>query len=161
MRAADAILRSACGRRFTAAVLRVELGGHCIFENAYGAVDDEGGARIDPATRFDLASLTKVFVSTAALRAVAAGRVELDGDLRSLVPEWREREHGRITVRRLLAHDAGLQSGADYRTLLGESVEAYALERPLGGAGWRTGHLQRSWLHRAGRRIGAARTLSL
>jgi CubicO group peptidase (beta-lactamase class C family) len=31
----------------------------------------------------------------------------------------------------LLAHTAGLQSGADYRTLFAESVERYALARPL------------------------------
>ncbi len=49
----------------------------------------------------------------------------------TLVPEWNTPEKSAITLRRLLAHDAGLQSGADYRELFGADVERYALERPL------------------------------
>ena len=43
---AEAILREACGVRFTAAVLRVERGGRPLFERAFGAVDDEGGEAV-------------------------------------------------------------------------------------------------------------------
>jgi CubicO group peptidase (beta-lactamase class C family) len=128
---ADRIARAGIGSRYTAAVLRVERGGRAIFERAYGAVDDAGGAAVEVTTRFDLASLTKVFVATNVLAVAGAGVFALDEPAACLLPEWRDSGHAAITPRMLLAHTAGLQSGADYRTLFDENVERYALARPL------------------------------
>ncbi len=135
----DAVMRAACGVRFTAAVLRIERAGGAVFERAYGTLDDSANAsRTSVTTAFDLASLTKVFVATAALRTVAAGTLALDTPLVALVPEWRDTAHARVTLRMLLAHTAGMQSGADYRTLLAENVERFALLRePVAPAGER------------------------
>ena len=66
----------------------------------------------------DLASITKVFVATVALDHVARGALTLDDPLTPVVPEWRGTDHAPITLRRILSHDAGFKSGADYRTLL-------------------------------------------
>jgi CubicO group peptidase (beta-lactamase class C family) len=84
-------------------------------------------------TRFDLASLTKLFVATLALLSVANGTLELDRPLVDAFPEWRSRPHAAITLRMLLAHTSGMNSGADYRTILGENVERFAIERELIG----------------------------
>jgi CubicO group peptidase (beta-lactamase class C family) len=130
--AADEVIREALGVRCTAVVLRVEHGGRSIFERAYGALDESAASpSTTVTTRFDLASLTKVVVATAALRAVAEGSLRLDAPLAGAVPEWRDRAQGAITLRMLLAHTSGMQSGADYRQLLGSDVELYALLRPL------------------------------
>jgi CubicO group peptidase (beta-lactamase class C family) len=132
MREADALVRQACFQRFTAAVLRVERRGRAIFERAYGSLDAEGAPATEVTTRFDLASLTKVAVASAALDLVARGRLVLDAPLVELLPEWRgDPQKARITPRMLLAHTSGMQSGADYRTLFGENVAAFALARPL------------------------------
>lgn len=129
---ADEIVRRGCGERYTGAVLRIECGGALVFERAYGTLDDSPGARdVEPTTRFDLASLTKVYVATAALRAVADGTLALDAPVAASLGEWRRTLHARVTLRMLLAHTAGLQSGADFRTLFDERVETYALARPL------------------------------
>lgn len=118
--------------RFTAAVVRVEQAGRVTFERAYGAVDDGAYARpVERTTRFDLASLTKIFVATAALQAVGARAIGLDASLASVLPEWRATAHETITLRMLLAHTGGLHSGADYRSLLNENVERFALNHPL------------------------------
>ncbi|MBD5635433.1 MAG: beta-lactamase family protein, partial [Candidatus Eremiobacteraeota bacterium] len=130
---ADAIVRAGLGSRYTAAVLRVELRGRVAFERAYGSVDAKDGAAVLVTTRFDLASLTKVFVATALLTAVADGNFTLDEPASRLLPEWRGTQHESIVPRMLLAHTAGLQSGADYRTLFAENVERFALARPLVG----------------------------
>ncbi len=128
----DALLREACGKRFTAAVLRVQRHGVSVFEAAYGYLDDTPGARpAHPGTRFDLASLTKLFVATLALEAVAHGKLSLDGELTPFIPEWEGTVHAAITLRQLLAHTSGMLSGADYRTLLDVDVERFALTRPL------------------------------
>jgi len=132
LRAADAVVRGALGARFTAAVLRVERGGRLVGERAYGRVDEQPqSAPVDGATRFDLASLTKIFVSTAALRSAATDALPLDEPLTSQIPEWLATEHAPITPRHLLAHTSGMQSGADYRELLGDDVERFSLLRPL------------------------------
>jgi CubicO group peptidase (beta-lactamase class C family) len=80
--ACDGIVRAGLGERYTGAVLRVERAGAAVFERAYGrlaAAPDDGDVEIT--TRFDLASLTKVFVSTLALIAVDERRLALDEPL--------------------------------------------------------------------------------
>ncbi len=126
------MVRAALGVRFTAAVVRVERGGRLVHERAFGATSADAFARpIDPTTRFDLASLSKVILAAAVLRAVDDATIALDAPI-EVLPEWRARDDARtITWRMLLAHTSGLQSGADYRTLLRENVETYALSVPL------------------------------
>jgi CubicO group peptidase (beta-lactamase class C family) len=129
------IVRDAVGTRFTGAVLRIEHGGRALWEEACGAVDDSAEALpVEVTTRFDLASLTKPFVAAAVLRAVSDGLLELDAPLAALLPEWRGRPHAAITPRMLLAHTSGMQSGADYRVLIGDNVERFALAQELGTA---------------------------
>jgi len=125
-------VRDALGVRYSAAVVRVERGGRAVHERAFGRTRDDGPAlpcEVD--TRFDLASITKVFVATVAVQDVAHGALELDAPLRDPIAEWRGTPHETITLRRILAHDAGFKSGADYRTLFTENVEDYALREPL------------------------------
>ncbi len=129
--AADALVRAEVGRRYTGAVLRVERNGRAVFESAYGALDAEGGAPVEVTSRFDLASLTKLFVAALVLAAAADGVLALDEPAARFLREWRTPAHASITPRLLLAHSAGLASGADYRTLFGEDVERFAREREL------------------------------
>ncbi len=125
-------MRAALGTRFSAAVVRIEQGGRLRYERAFGRTRaDDPALPVYDDTHFDLASITKVFVSTVALDEVAHGTLSLDGSLEALVPEWRGTPHAAITLRRILAHDAGFKSGADYRTLLDKDVERFALTEPL------------------------------
>ncbi len=125
-------LEAALDRSFTAAVARVERGGELVYERAFGTTrTDAKGAPVYVDTRFDLASLTKIFISTVALDLVARGLVELDAPLRRFLPEWNDDEHAPITMRMLLAHNSGMHSGADYRELLDLDVADFALRRPL------------------------------
>ncbi|MBV9233459.1 MAG: beta-lactamase family protein [Candidatus Eremiobacteraeota bacterium] len=126
-----AIMREACGREFTGAVARVEHRGRLVFERAYGETRADALARaVYCDTLFDLASLTKLFVATLALQAVAGGVLQLDEPLTSVIPEWRDTERAAVTLRMLLAHNSGMDSGADYRQILDENVERFALDAP-------------------------------
>jgi CubicO group peptidase (beta-lactamase class C family) len=131
--ALDAILAQHLFSRYSAAVVRVERGGHVVYERALGTMRDDGGAPVYADTRFDLASITKVFVAGVALRLVAHGALELDAPLSTIVREWRGTAHEPITLRQILAHTAGFRSGADYRTLFREHIETFALREPLVG----------------------------
>ena len=111
---------------------RVEHRGRPVFERAYGVTRDDDAARpIFVDTRFDLASLSKLFTATLALRGVAEGTFDLDASLLAWFPEWRGTKHAAITLRMLLAHVSGMNSGADYRQLLGSNIVTFALEREL------------------------------
>ncbi len=124
-------MRTALGTRYSAAVVRVEQRGGLAFERAYGRMRDDAPSSpcwVD--TCFDIASITKVFVATVALALVADGRLALDVPLLDVIPEWRATQHAAITLRQILAHEAGFTSGADYRALLGTNVEWFALAEP-------------------------------
>jgi CubicO group peptidase (beta-lactamase class C family) len=127
----DATIDAALGTRFSAAVVRVERHGRVVYERAAGRMRDDGGEAVAVDTRFDLASITKVFVASVALACVARGALALDEPLVALVPEWRDDAHAAITLRQILAHTGGFRSGADFRTLFDEHVESFALRAPL------------------------------
>jgi CubicO group peptidase (beta-lactamase class C family) len=130
--ATDETMRAACDVQFTGAVARVEHAGRVVFERAYGATrSDAGGHPVYSDTRFDLASLTKLFVATLVLELAGGGALRLDESLASTLPEWRGRPQAAITARMLLAHTSGMNSGADYRAILSENVERFALNADL------------------------------
>ncbi len=126
------LLQAYLGKEYTAAVARIEHRGRVVFERAYGLTRDDALARpVYVDTLFDLASLTKLFVATLALRLVADGKLKLDEPLSVILPEWRRDGHRAITLRMLLAHTSGMNSGADYRAILDENVETFALNSSL------------------------------
>lgn len=128
---ADATIAQGLGSRFSAAVLRVERRGRLLHERAFGTTRSDGGVPIRVDTRFDLASLTKIFATTIALQLVARGTLALDRSLANPIVEWRSTGHEPITLRDLLAHVSGMHSGADYRVLLDHNVVEYTLHRAL------------------------------
>lgn len=58
-------------------------------------------------TRYRWASISKPLTATTALRLAAAGRFDLDGDVRSWVPEYPD-QGVRITPRLILCHQSGI-----------------------------------------------------
>lgn len=125
-------MRRYLGTRYSAAAVRIDVAGRPQFVRAYGSVTAASGAPpVFADTRFDVASLTKIFVSTVALVLVGEKRLALDSPVCDILVEWRATAHAPITLRMILAHVAGFRSGADYRTLFDCDVEAFALREPL------------------------------
>lgn len=128
----ERVLQNALAEKcFTAAVARIEFRGVPVFERAFGVTRDDAPQPIVVDTAFDLASITKVFVSTEALAAVSEGLLDLDEPLVRWFTQWKGTAHEPITLRMLLAHTSGMNSGADYRQLLGSNVVEFALRREL------------------------------
>lgn len=65
-------------------------------------------------TLYDLASLTKPFVATAALRLYQRGRFPLDEPVSGLIPEARDLPVGRRRWDQVLSHRAGLDAWAPF-----------------------------------------------
>ena len=86
--------------------------GQLIYRGVFGnqsLVPEVIGMRTD--TLFDLASLTKVMVTTTAvMQLLEAGRLELDSCVSQYWPDFASNGKDRITVRELLTHTSGLQA---------------------------------------------------
>jgi len=109
-----------------AAVLVIHRG-EKVLERGYGSANLETGRRVDAATNFRLASITKQFTATAIMLLVADGLLSLDTELRSLYPDFNGYADG-ITIRHLLQHQSGLQ---DYESMLSEDATEQVHDRDV------------------------------
>ena len=88
-------------------------GGGVAWARSCGVLDAATGAPVTAATRFEAASTSKLVTAVLALHMVQAGRLDLDRDVNDYLKSWRvpDNDHTRVekvTLRRLLTHQAGL-----------------------------------------------------
>lgn len=111
----DAVLDDFVGRgAIVGAVTLVARGGRLVHARAAGLADREGGRPMTVDTPFRLASVTKPFVTVAALALVERGELELDAPIATWLPSFRPcfgDEQPDITLRHLLTHTSGLGYG--------------------------------------------------
>ena len=104
----DAIVADAIERRvFPGAVVLIARGDDVLHQAAYGTTmyGDPGSRPVRLDTIYDVASLTKMFTATAALRLGDAGALDLNAPAASYLPEFRAPD---VTIRHLLTHTSGL-----------------------------------------------------
>jgi CubicO group peptidase (beta-lactamase class C family) len=100
-------------RVFPGAVLLVCKAGDIRFHKAYGYSNIFTRHKTMAATVFDLASLTKPLATTLAImNLIDQGRLELEQDLETVLPEFKKTEKKKIKIKHLLSHNSGLP---DYR----------------------------------------------
>ncbi len=87
--------------------------GRTVFEGCYGPADRSSGAPVTPATRFGLASVTKMVTAATVLGLVRQGLLDLHRPLVELLPAGRRPStlHPGVTAHHLLCHTSGI---ADY-----------------------------------------------
>ncbi len=115
---AFAVIREAIAQRaFPGAALAVTHRGSLVASQGFGAFNyDQDATRVRAGTVFDLASLTKVIVTTtAAMLLQERGQMDVDAPLAGYLPDFvslapREQQAARaaVTIRTLLAHSSGL-----------------------------------------------------
>ncbi|MGO3815712.1 MAG: serine hydrolase domain-containing protein, partial [Cellulosimicrobium funkei] len=76
--ALDTHLRSAADADDFSGVVRVERHGEVLLERAYGVASRRWSVPVRTSTRFDVASVTKLFTAVAVLQLVGDGRLGLD-----------------------------------------------------------------------------------
>jgi CubicO group peptidase (beta-lactamase class C family) len=111
-----------------------------------GVADVRSSAPVQPSTVFRLASLSKLFTATLAMRCVDDGTLDLDVPIITYLPELRlpSRRAGRsITMRHLLSHTSGLSAAPRHEPPPHDDVLAYVLgaaftprQRTAPGAVW-------------------------
>jgi len=88
--------------------LAVVAEGRIAYARGYGLADREAGKPVRPgSTSFRWASISKPVTAVAALQLHEQGRLDLDADVRELVPEFPAKPQT-ITARQLLTHQAGI-----------------------------------------------------
>src|SRR5215472_6384781 len=120
--AREVIEKAVKDKAFPGATLAVGYRGHVAI-HAFGKLSyDAKSAAVKPTTMYDIASLTKVVVTTTLVAKLAEGDfavpLDLDAKIERYLPEWGsgpqpEWRH-RVTVRHLLTHTSGLPAFKEY-----------------------------------------------
>lgn len=100
------------GEAFTG-VVDVRCGGDVLVQHASGLASPRWGVANTLDTRFDVASISKLFTSVAVLQLVAAGRLDLDRSIHEYVDLTGTTIDASVTLRHLLAHTSGIADIAE------------------------------------------------
>ncbi|WP_234346675.1 serine hydrolase domain-containing protein [Cellulomonas timonensis] len=123
----DLLSAAAMDDGFSGAV-HIAQGAEPLLDAGYGVTSRRWHAPVTTATRFDIASITKLFTAVAVLQQVEAGRLDLDAPITDVVDLSGTTIAPAVTLRHLLTHTSGIGDDADEEA--GESYEALWLERP-------------------------------
>jgi CubicO group peptidase (beta-lactamase class C family) len=113
MAAFDAARRLVCdaigSRIFPAATLEIGDSAGPLWADAVGTLTFDSDQRVDLATPFDLASLTKVVATTTVVMELARTMaLALDEPLSAFFTDWRREDRATVTIRDVLEHASGL-----------------------------------------------------
>ncbi|MBO3117029.1 serine hydrolase [Winogradskyella sp. DF17] len=84
-----------------------------MYQNYYGAIDKDGNNKPNDSSLYEIASITKTFTGSLVAKAVLAGKIGLEDDIRKYIEgdySNLEFEGQSITVKHLLTHSMGLKN---------------------------------------------------
>lgn len=120
---------------YPGAAVVVGRGGYSVVKRGYGHLGwTSDSPPADEHTIYDLASLTKVVGTTAAIMVLYDdGKIDLDAPVRRYVPEFSGGLKDLVTIRHLLTHRSGLPAGRDLWRSASSPAEArrQVLETPI------------------------------
>ena len=115
------------GEDFSGVVL-LRRGDVTVFEGAYGLASPRWGIPNAMDTRFDTASITKLFTSVAVLQLVGRGKLDLDASIHTYADLSGTTISSEVTLRHLLTHTSGIADDADEEA--GEDYAELWVDRP-------------------------------
>lgn len=110
----DAFIKAQMAQRHIRGLsLAIVQGGKIAVARGYGVADDSSKAPVTTTTLFQAGSISKPVSALGALRLVEAGKLSLDGDVNGTLTSWKVPENRftateKVTLRRLLSHNAGM-----------------------------------------------------
>jgi len=106
----EAVANGVAARAFPGGVVAVGRYGELAHLRAFGRLTyDDGAPAVEADTIYDLASLTKVIVTTTlAMMLVDEGKLDLDARVSGFFPAFRGGAKDSVTLRQLLTHSGGL-----------------------------------------------------
>lgn len=112
----DAIMKPWTGTATPGCAVAVVQKGKITHARGYGMADLERRVPITPTTLFDIGSTSKQFTAANILMLAAEGKLKLDDDIRTYLPELPALTKKPVTIRHLLHHNGGLR---DYEAMHG------------------------------------------
>lgn len=103
----DSILKKVYPASDPGAAVLVYKDGKLLLRKGYGLANVELNVPVKPEHRFRLASVTKQFTAIALLKLVEQGKLDLDVDIHTYLPNFPDKGH-KISLRQALGHTAGL-----------------------------------------------------
>ena len=110
----DAFVRAQMAQRHIRGLsLAIIKDGKIAVARAYGVLDDSSKAPVSTTTLFQAGSISKPVSALGALHLVEAGTLSLDADVNTKLTSWKVPDNQftsteKVTLRRLLSHNAGL-----------------------------------------------------
>lgn len=126
--AVDRVLHDAAAHSGFSGALCLVRGGEVLAQGAWGMASRRWEVPVALDTRFDVASVTKLFTAVAVLQQVDAGTLALDSLISRYVDLEGTRIAPEITIGQLLTHTSGIGDDADEEA--GESYEDLWVDRP-------------------------------
>jgi len=111
--ALDALRRDLSGRADLTASVAVTVAGEEVYTAAFGYASRTWSVPATIGTRYDTASITKLFTTVAALRQVEAGAFDLDEPVIAYLGLAGTAIGADVTARHLLTHTSGIADDAD------------------------------------------------
>lgn len=113
----DDVFKQAIAEKTTpGAVVLVARSGHIVKQQAYGDaaryLDDsltemENPVAMKTDTIFDVASISKIFTTVAAMKLYEKGKIQLDDPVAKYIPEFAANGKEDVTIRQLMTHTSG------------------------------------------------------
>lgn len=94
-------------------VVDLRRGGEQVFAGGYGLASPRWGAPNTSSTRFDVASISKLFTSVAVLQLVERDRLDLDASIHDYADLSETTISPEVTLRQLLTHRSGIADIAE------------------------------------------------
>lgn len=99
-----------------------------VYVRGYGLADHERRRPVSTESMFRWASCAKPLAAVAALQLAEQGRLDLDADVRTYVPEFPAKT-APVTTRQILCHQSGIPHYANGEVIA--TVERYAIDNPF------------------------------
>lgn len=106
----DAFVRGLTAEDKFSGVVLVAKDGRPIFKNAYGLANREFNVPNQESTKFNVASMGKMFTGVAVAQLAEQGRLSFDDLVGKHLPDYPREVAGQVTIHHLLTHTSGMGS---------------------------------------------------
>lgn len=93
-------------------VVLVATHGKVNYLKAVGMADRENKRKITPQSKFKVASMTKVFTAILIVKLQQDGKIDLDANIGSYIPNYKGEGKDKVTVHQLLTYSSGIENQA-------------------------------------------------
>ena len=82
--------------------------GKVVYKKGFGKANFEWNIDNTPETKFEIASMSKLFTAVIILQLVEAGKLTLEGKISDYLPDYPKDKGQKITIQQLLTHTSGI-----------------------------------------------------